>query len=114
MLSYISTATVRIRLKGPLSKNGTGRVEMFLSKKWGVACYSHLNFAAVMVICRQLGFPGAFGKLFLERFAEGPGPFYELRCSEEDEDISTCYDKSINDDCYVAGVACRRTGKHTK
>lgn len=59
-----------VRLVGG-SSPGSGRVEVYLSGRWGAVCDSHWSDRDASVICRQLG-------LRWEKEEELPGPVQDL------------------------------------
>ena len=46
---------VSLRLQGPSSINGTGRLEVFYNGEWGTVCDEFWTFGDAMVACRHLG-----------------------------------------------------------
>ena len=106
-----------IRLEGPLSSNGTGRVEIFYNGEWGTICYNYWDINDAKVVCRQLGYryaisalrggrvPNGFGRIWLER----------VGCTGSEQNLSSCYHRGWgNSYCrhyQDAGVECSSTGK---
>lgn len=52
-----------LRLQGPFSAHGEGRVEVFHDGQWGTICDKGWNFKNAEVTCRQLGFADAVRSL---------------------------------------------------
>ena len=57
-----------MRLQGPQSENGTGRIEVFFRGQWGAICYNNWDLRDANVACRQLGY----------RFAVRTLPWYQV------------------------------------
>ena len=51
-----SDKTVAVRLGGPLSRNGTGRVHVFYNGAWGVMSSYGWDINNAKVVCRELGY----------------------------------------------------------
>ena len=45
---------VAVRLQGPSSKNGSGRVEIFYQGEWGTVCSDGWGMYSAIVACRQI------------------------------------------------------------
>ncbi|XP_028407316.1 deleted in malignant brain tumors 1 protein-like [Dendronephthya gigantea] len=110
------TATnVSIRLRGPLSESGLGRVEVFYNETWGTICDYEWDFRDARVVCRQLGYSDAIRSLQGWEVPSGSGQIWldDVRCTGKEENISRCSHRGwgINN-CYHsedAGVECSET-----
>ncbi|XP_028411969.1 deleted in malignant brain tumors 1 protein-like [Dendronephthya gigantea] len=102
-----------VRLKGPSSENGTGRMEVFLDGRWGRVCDLYHDNDLTVVFCRQLGYLGVSDKFNFWNVPKGydpPVPVYEIFCEKEHKNIASCNYRIYRDKCEDAGVACRKTG----
>ena len=113
-----------VRLQGPLSRNGTGRVEIFYNGQWGTICGVFWDLDQARVICRELGFKYAVRALKRGEVPIGTGKIWlaTLSCSGSENNISRCHKdwttsrwgRSLR--ChhyYDAGVECSATGDST-
>ena len=81
------------RLIGPLSSNGTGRVEVSFNGEWGKICRVNgrdIDYAGV--VCRQLGYLNAvraFRTTFDPDGAQRAWLSY-IRCSGREKNLSSC------------------------
>ncbi|XP_028411926.1 deleted in malignant brain tumors 1 protein-like isoform X2 [Dendronephthya gigantea] len=106
-----------LRLQGPLSVNGTGRVEVFYNGIWGTICDDGWSMEDARVACRQLGYSDAVRNLLGGQVAPGSGPIWldVIACTGEEQNIASCSHNGLgNHDCSHsedAGVECSTTDK---
>ncbi|XP_028407314.1 deleted in malignant brain tumors 1 protein-like [Dendronephthya gigantea] len=83
---------VSVRLQGPLSGRGTGRVEVFYHGYWGTICDHGWDIRDTRVICRQLGYPDTVRTLRSNEVPTGSGQiwFSYVACSGEEQNITSC------------------------
>ncbi|XP_028407292.1 deleted in malignant brain tumors 1 protein-like [Dendronephthya gigantea] len=111
----ISTTSVAVRLQGPLSKNGTGRVEVFYNGYWGTICDDGWDINDAKVVCRQLGFPDTVRTLQENLVPSGFGRIWlaHVACTGKEPNITSCpnnnWGKSSCSHYEDAGVECSRT-----
>ena len=109
-----------LRLQGPLSANGTGRVEVFHDGQWGTICTHGWDIEDARVACHQLGYPDAVRTLPWYEVPSGSERIWleEVACSGEEQNINDCAHPGWgNNNCAHfddAGVECNRTGKVPK
>ncbi|XP_028407271.1 deleted in malignant brain tumors 1 protein-like [Dendronephthya gigantea] len=107
---------VSLRLQGPLSGNGTGRVEVFYNGQWGRICGNGWDMKDAMVVCRQLGYRYAVKTLRSHQVPSGSGQILlsEVGCTGEEQNITSCSHKGWgNHNCNHSegvGVECTNTG----
>ncbi|XP_028408892.1 galectin-3-binding protein B-like [Dendronephthya gigantea] len=105
-----------IRLRGPSSLNGTGRLEVFYGGQWGTVCDDGWDINDAQVACRQLGFPGARQALQGGGVPAGLGRVWldEVGCTGTELNLSNCsHDGLGTNDCghsEDAGVVCSSEG----
>ena len=82
-----------LRLLGPLSGNGTGRVEVFHKGKWGTICDNNWNINDAKVACRQLGYENASKALPGSLVPDGIGHIWldNVGCNGNEKTLSDCY-----------------------
>ena len=109
-----------LRLKGPWSATGTGRVEVFFAGQWGTICsgyYWDRNDATV--VCRELGYLNAVRATGGYSVPDGSGQIWlsKVRCKGNEQNLTSCshggwgnHSCRHNDD---VGVVCSSTGKFT-
>ena len=112
---------IPIRLQGPQSSNGTGRVEVFYRGEWGTICDNYWwDLRAANVACRQLGYQYAV------RTIPGYVPSSQssrkirlnaIRCTGKEQNLTSCSHtawgyRSCNHN-GDAGVECSATGDVT-
>jgi hypothetical protein len=84
-----------VRLQGPLSASGTGRVEVFHKGQWGTICgyyyWGSINFAKVA--CRQLGFQHGVRAFRGVRVPDGTKIIWlsNVYCNGYEQTLNSCY-----------------------
>ena len=105
-----------MRLQGPSSANGSGRIEVFHDGQWGTICNNFWNINDAKVACRQLGYSYAVRVLPNSLVPDGTGQIWldNVGCIGNEESLSSCYHRGWgvhecghNND---AGVECSSTG----
>ncbi|XP_028399563.1 scavenger receptor cysteine-rich type 1 protein M130-like [Dendronephthya gigantea] len=104
-----------VRLQGPLSENGIGRVEVSLYEEWGTICGSGWGIKEAKVVCHQLGYPDAVRALYFGQFPSGVGRIWLafVRCDGDEQNITSCSHKKWKH-CACGhfsdvGVECSKT-----
>ena len=115
MLTPFTAITAPIRLQGPSSKEGTGRVEVLYNGQWGTICDSGWDFRDTKVVCRQLGYPDAVKTLERYKVPSGSGKIWlaSVHCTGKEANITSCFHNgwgNVRHDCYHSGVECSKTG----
>ena len=117
ILIDFSAAPVSLRLQGPLSKKGEGRVEVFYHGYWGTICDYGWDLRDARVVCRQLGYLDAVRTLQRSDVPSGSGQIWlaYVACTGKEQNITSCshyphrvYYCSHNQD---AGVECSAKGQ---
>jgi hypothetical protein len=112
----IRLTAISLRLQGPLSANGTGRVEIFYNGKWGTICHDNWNAANARVVCRQLGYTYAVKALQGNDVPDGTGQIWldNVRCTGSELNLISCSHNGWgNENCghhEDAGVECSSAG----
>ena len=105
-----------IRLQGPLSSNGTGRVEVYHNGRWGTICDDNWDINYAQVVCHQLGYPNALS-LGNGYIYPGSGKIWldSVNCTGSEHELSSCSHSSWGwNDCSHGedvGVQCAQKGK---
>ncbi|XP_046855863.1 deleted in malignant brain tumors 1 protein-like isoform X4 [Xenia sp. Carnegie-2017] len=101
-----------VRLQGPQSSEGTGRVEIFYNGEWGTICDDHWDLQDAMVVCRQLGYSSALRALQGNSVPDGSGKIWldDVACTGLEGSLSNCSHRGWeNHNCghsEDAGVEC--------
>ena len=110
-------STVDVRLRGPLSSNGSGRVEVFHNGQWGTVCDDYWDINSATVACRQLGYRHGIRALQGSEVDDGTGWIWldNIACTGAEQNLASCSHNGWGDrDCghhEDAGVECSSTGK---
>ena len=119
ILSAASGKPGSLRLRGPLSANGTGRVEVLYGGHWGKICSTGWDIEDARVACRQLGYVDAVTALQGSQEFINYGIIWldKIACTGKENDISSCSHGGWgNHDCMDysdVGVECSNRGKLT-
>ena len=91
--SFFIATPIILRLQGPSSGNGTGRVEVFHKGQWGTICDNNWDFNDARVVCRQLGYPDAVRALRGGSVPDGTGRawLYNVACTGSETSLARCF-----------------------
>ena len=109
--------SIAIRLQGPFSANGTGRVEVFYREQWGTICDDYWDINDANVACRQLGYQYGVQALQEGDIRPGSGEIWldDVDCTGSEKNLASCSHSGWgNHNCVHqedAGVECLSTGK---
>ena len=123
ILLYIYLA-IPIRLQGPESINGTGRVEVFYQGQWGTVCDDHWDIDDARVVCRQLGYKyvirafQASNRNHKVPVGSGQIWFDNVHCTGNEKNFTSCAHNGWGShNCghsEDAGVECSSVGKYIR
>ena len=112
LFSFIADTELHIRLKGSSSRM-SGRVEVYHpTLGWGTVCDDKWQKKEGQVVCRQLGFVGAWRRRKRAYYGQGSGPILldNVQCSGEESFIWNCDHRGWNqhncDHSEDVGVEC--------
>ena len=112
-----SALTLPIRLEGPSSGKGIGRVEVYYSGRWGTVCDDSWDKRDAVVACRQLGYDNAVRSLRGGQVPNGRGQIWldDVACTGNEQSLMACRHRGFGShNCRHtedAGVECYRAGK---
>ncbi|XP_028407305.1 scavenger receptor cysteine-rich domain superfamily protein-like [Dendronephthya gigantea] len=111
-----TTTPVSLRLQGPSSEKGTGRVEVMYHGYWGTICDYSWDLRDARVVCHQLGYLDAVRTLQRDEVPAGSGQILlrYIHCTGEEHNITSCSHSSwgVSGNCPHydnAGVQCSTT-----
>ena len=110
--SFSHFIVLDIRLQGPLSFKGIGRVEVFYNGQWGTVYDDGWDLNDAKVVCRQLGYQNAIRALGQGQVEEGTGQIWLnfVACTGSERNLSSCSHRGWGrHDCSQfedAGVEC--------
>ena len=99
-----------------MSRNGTGRLEIFYRGKWGTICDDLWDINDARVACRQLGYKYGVRALQGSQVPDGSGQIWidDVACTGSEQNLSSCSHngwKTHNCGHHEdAGVECTSTG----
>ncbi|XP_071828952.1 scavenger receptor cysteine-rich type 1 protein M130-like isoform X6 [Apostichopus japonicus] len=103
-------------------RNGSysyGRVEVLYNGEWGTVCDDSWDIYDAHVVCKQLGFPSAYGAYHNAYYGQGSGRIWmdDLRCYGHESSLSNCGHNGFGiHDCghyEDASVRCQTTTSWT-
>ena len=116
-LSFVfNLAALSVRLQGPSSSSGSGRVEVYHKGQWGTVCDDSWSMNDAKVVCRELGYLYAVRTLSGYQVPDGTGQIWldDVGCTGTERSLSHCYHRGWgvhncrhSDD---AGVECSSIG----
>ena len=116
ILFYLVVPERDIRLQGPLSSNGTGRLELFYNGQWGTVCDDLWDINDATVACRQLGYSYTIRALQGFQVHNGSGQIWldNVACGGYEQNLGNCpHNGWGNHNCEHfedAGVECYSAG----
>ena len=117
LADFICITAIPLRLQGPLSINGTGRVEILHNEQWGTICDDDWDINDARVVCRQLGYKYGVRALQGRQVPDGTGQIWldDVRCNGNEQSLTDCTHSGWgNENCghsEDAGVECSSAGK---
>nr|XP_020667681.1 lysyl oxidase homolog 4 [Pogona vitticeps] len=115
--SWAQRPHIQLRLVGPRSQAGEGRLEVLYNGKWGTVCDDDFNIHVAGVACRELGYDGAENWSHSAKYGPGDGPIWldNMRCSGTESSLAECEsngwgvsDCNHNEDIGVVCTGLRR------
>ncbi|XP_060624185.2 lysyl oxidase homolog 4 [Anolis sagrei] len=115
--SWAQRPRIQLRLVGPRSQVGEGRLEVLYDGQWGTVCDDDFNIHVASVACRELGYEGATNWAHSAKYGPGDGPIWldNMRCSGTESSLAECEsngwgvsDCNHNEDIGVVCTGLRR------
>ncbi|XP_042314905.1 lysyl oxidase homolog 4 [Sceloporus undulatus] len=90
--SWAQRPNIQLRLVGPRSEVGEGRLEVLHNGQWGTVCDDDFNIQVAGVACRELGYEGATNWAHSAKYGPGDGPIWldNMRCSGTESSLAEC------------------------
>ena len=88
---FSSELPIKVRLIGDSAPN-KGRVEVYRNGFWGTICSDGWDLSDALVVCRMLGYQGAWSAGCCNNYRVGTGPVWlsELSCTGQESSLSEC------------------------
>jgi hypothetical protein len=92
ILISIEFSGLPVRLQGPSSASGSGRVEVFYNGQWGTICDGNWDKNDATVVCHQLGYQCAVRAIQGSNVPNGTGQIWmnEVRCTGRKQNLISC------------------------
>ena len=110
-------SALTLRLQGPLSKNGTGRLEVFHKGRWGTVCHHSWDMNDAEVACQELGYKYAVRVIRGREVPRGTGQVWldKVACTGDEKTLAHCRHSGWGKhDCPShsedVGLECSSTG----
>ena len=104
----------KLRLQGPQSQDGVGRLEVFHRGRWGTVCDDIWDINDAKVVCRELGYKFAVRAFTSEIPGSGPILLDDVGCSGDETSLVHCSHSGWgSNNCghsEDAAVECSQTG----
>lgn len=71
--SWAKHPKIKLRLVGPRSQAGEGRLEVLYKGQWGTVCDDDFNIHVANVACRELGYDQAINWAHSAKYGSGDG-----------------------------------------
>ena len=117
LIFYFYFLDISLRLRGLLSRNGIGRVEILYQGQWGTICDNDWDINNARVVCRELGYKYGVRALRLGQSFVGARQIWlnDVNCTGSEQNLTGCslspWGRSVcgthNQD---VGVECSSTG----
>ncbi|XP_013915150.1 PREDICTED: lysyl oxidase homolog 4 [Thamnophis sirtalis] len=90
--SWANHPKIKLRLVGPRSQAGEGRLEVLYKGQWGTVCDDDFNIHVANVACRELGYDQAINWAHSAKYGSGDGPIWldNMRCSGTESSLVEC------------------------
>ena len=105
------TSPLPVRLKDGGGEH-EGRVEIKVWNEWGTICDNSWDLNDAHVVCRMLGYEGAYQSLRSAHFGAGTGPIFldAVMCTGNEPNVDVCKHKGLRshncDHSKDASVIC--------
>ena len=110
-IKFLSDSPLQVRLVGsPFPEQG--RVELYRNGFWGTICADGWGIPDAAVVCRMLGYSGAWSISGIAKYGQGDGPIWldKLACTGSETSLLKCphgeWGKTSCDHSKDAGVIC--------
>ncbi|XP_028408851.1 fibrillin-1-like isoform X4 [Dendronephthya gigantea] len=108
--------STNVRLRGPSSSKGVGRVEVLHNGSWGTVCDTNWDLKDAKVVCRELGYLNAVRALQGGQVSRGSGQIWlnDVACTGNEQFLNSCshhlaFRSNNCDHSKDAGVECSST-----
>ena len=117
MIFIRNVSAIPVRLQGPFSSKGAGRLEIFYKGEWGTVCDDFWDKNDAQVVCRELGYKYTIRTILSDLAPMGPERMWldDVHCNGNEQNLSSCSHSGWgNHDCrafmFFVGVECSSAG----